>query len=89
MEIHEIRWGPAAVTIAFSEEDALRAVAGLPVMMTHQLMIDKDHPQYSDIQTIYETAQDLVRDIVHEWRTAEPFEEPDETEPEDDDDDDA
>lgn len=81
--VHAVTWGPATVTIAYSDEDDLRDVAGSPVLLTKQLVLDAAHPSFIEVTELHEAAVDLVADVLQEFRTASKYEAP--TEDDDDD----
>jgi len=85
IHVHQVTWGPEAVTIAYSEDGAIHDVSGLPVVMTHQLVLPPSEENYEGSE-LYEVAQDFVRDCLTAYGRAPEWKDP-EPEPEDDDDD--
>jgi hypothetical protein len=87
INVVRMSWGDGILTVEYTQDEHIRDVGGLPVMVTHQLLMDIDHPNFEVAQEIREAAHDLVRDVTAEWSTSKPWEEPEDG-PEDDDDED-
>lgn len=88
INVVRISWGDGIVTIEYTKDEDVRAVGGAPIMISHQLIMDIDHPDFEEAQEIRDATHDLVRDVTAQWTAAEQWKEDDEPPDDNDDDDD-
>ncbi len=79
IHVHSITWGRDGITtVNYTQDEDIRGVDDRPVMFSHQLVIDSDHPTFDQLTEIREAAHDLVRDVYREWFPAEEWQDRDE-----------
>ncbi len=88
INVMSMSWGDGIVTVEYTRDEDVRDVGARPVMISHQLIMDTDHPDFEEAQEIRDAAHDLVRDITAQWATAQPWKEDDDDPEADDEDDD-
>lgn len=71
--VHTMTWSAGECVVTYTDEKAVKDVAGYPVLRMNQLVLPADHPSYDQIGEINAAVQELVRDVTEDWEGAEQY----------------
>lgn len=73
IQVNGIQWEDGECVIQFVRADAVKSIAGVPVFLEERLVLPLGHPSYDQIRDLHDDVQELIRDVLEDYREAEPF----------------